>query len=107
MNDQMFIDIEKKKDKDVGITVKSDGEYRKLVRNRSAALRALKSAKNKGALRDVRRNYLYKKNGYPNSLTEAQELLNHYSVTSRTTENRGNGKKEKNIDVRKEKANDE
>ena len=57
MNDQMLIDIKKKKYKDTGVTVKSDGEYRKIVRNKAAALRALKSARNKGALRDIRRKY--------------------------------------------------
>ena len=98
MNDQDLIKAEEKKDMDAGNAKKTEREYRKIVRNRAAALRALKSSRYKAVISDIRKKYLYKENVYPSNLAEAQELLNHYALTSRSTETRTAGqRKERNV----------
>ena len=44
VDNRKLIDAARKKDKDEGTAIKSDDEYRKVIRNKSAALRALKSS---------------------------------------------------------------
>ena len=61
IDDEKLIEVAKKKDRDENVAPKSDAAYRKMVRNKSAALRALKSSKHKAVLRDIRKKFLYKK----------------------------------------------
>ena len=49
LNDKVLIKAERKKDQEKKRTTKSTEEYRKIVRNKTAALRALKSTRHKSS----------------------------------------------------------
>ena len=95
VNEETLIKAAKKKDKEDGVSGKSEEEYKTKVKNRALALRALKSSKYKAVLNDIRKKYLYREDAYPNDLTEAQELLNHHVVTNKIVEAKPGVKKPK------------
>ena len=95
IDDTKLIEAAKKKDIDEGAKVKSDKEYRKAVRNKSAELRVLKSTRHKAVLRDIRKKYLYKEDVYPANLTKAQELLNHHVLSNRLADGKPSTRKPK------------
>ena len=54
-------------------------ECKERAKNKGAALELIKSSKWKVPLEDVRTQFLYKNDVYPNDLTEAFKLLEHYA----------------------------
>ena len=50
------------------------------------ALTALKTARYKGVLKEIRKEYIYKINRYPQNLTEAYDLLEHHAAAIKTAE---------------------
>ena len=59
----------------------SDKEIYKRVKDRYLALTALKTAKHKEVIQEIRKQYVYKIDRYPKNLTEAYDLLEHNAAT--------------------------
>ena len=95
VNENALINAAKTKDKADGVTIKTDEEYLRVMRDKALALRVLKTTKYKAVLKNIRKKYLYKEDVYPRDLTEVQELLNHYVTTNKITEGKAGHKKSK------------
>ena len=71
-------------------------ECAKRAKSRTIALEILKSSKYKGAIADVREQFLYRNNIYPKDITEAFELLEHQARRQARRNKAARGKNENN-----------